>query len=300
MTIPLIYITILNYKNYVDTIECVHTVESINYQNYRIVIVDNNSGNGSEEILRKNFPHHIFIQTRSNRGYAAGNNAGIKIALKAGADYVLILNNDTKVKQDFLDKLVAYAESNLNVGVLGPKIIDESGNLDITCARRRPTFADYFWRIGPGKRLIPNNRWIRAHYYIDEYDFNGVKEVDIISGSCMLIRCELLQKIGLLDEKTFLFLEEFILHEKVRKTKYSTVIVPDSVIVHKRHASITGKKYRATWESFKSLNYYLWYYRNFGKIANILALSIAAIQVSASFLHMFVASSFQTVRALMK
>jgi len=294
MNSPLVYIVILNYRNYADTIECVHSVEAIKYHNYRIIIIDNGSDNESEEILRGKFHKHVFIQTGENRGYAAGNNAGIEYALNAGADYVLILNNDTRVEPDFLEELVDYAESNPRAGVLGPKIVTESGELDISCARRRPLLPDYFWRVGPGKWLLPENRWIKAHYYMDEYDFQEAREVDIISGSCMLIRCKLLRKIGLLDENTFLFLEEFILHEKVRRTGFSTVIVPSSRIVHKGHSSIGKKNYGAIGESLRSLNYYLCNYREFGRVAVFFALASVAIKGGVEALSMFLRDKTRT------
>ncbi len=157
----------------------------------------------------------------------------------------------------------------------------------MTCARRRPVLSEYFWRVGPGRWLLPDNRWIKAHYYMGEYDFQEVKRVDIISGSCMLIRSNLLREIGLLDENTFLYLEEFILHEKVRKTRYFTVIAPHSRIAHKGRSSIGEENYRAVWESLKSLSYYLWNYRNFGRIATISALTSVAVRMASEVLRIF-------------
>ncbi len=283
---PLVCIVVLNYRNHADTVECVRSVEAVNYPNYRIIIVDNASGNDSEEVLRREFKEHVFIQTGRNRGYAAGNNAGIAYALDAGADYVLILNNDTRVAPDFLDKLVDYAEADPSAGVLGPKIVKESGEIDLNCARRRPSLPDYFWRVGPGRWLLPNNRWIRAHYYMDEYDFDEPRKVDVISGSCMLIRRSVLQETGLLDERTFLFLEEFILHEKVRRTGYSTVIVPSSTVVHKGHSSVGRKNLRAVCASLKSLNHYLRNYREFGTVAVCFALASVAARSTIDALRM--------------
>ena len=295
MSSPLVYIVILNYKNYPDTIDCVESVEKIIYPNYRIVIVDNNSGNGSEEILRKEFPHHVFIQTGTNRGYAAGNNAGIRLAMEERADYVLILNNDTIATPYFLEKLVDYAEENIDAGLLGPKIITGTGELDTTCARRRPSLSDYFWRLGPGKWILPRNRWIKAHYYTGEYDFRDVKKVDVISGSCMLIRSRLLPEIGLLDENTFLFLEEFILHERIRRTKYHTVIVPTSRIIHKGHGSVGKRKLFSLWISLKSLRYYLLNHRRFGKCSVIFAISSVGIREAAGILRLYIKAFLQSI-----
>lgn len=294
---PLVYIVILNYKYYDVTSECIRTVEKIFYPNYRVVIVDNGSGNRSEEILRKKYPHHIFIQTGSNSGYAAGNNVGIKKALNDKADYILILNNDTRVAADFLDKLVAYADSNKDVGILSPKIVTESGELDPNCARRRPEFSYFLWRIGIGNLLFPNNKYLRTHYYLDEYDFKVVKKVDIVSGACMLIRQEVLREIGLLDENTFLYYEELILHEKIRKTNYSTVLVPHSKIIHKKHQSTRGS-YGNQQESYNSLNYYLRNYRDFGKFKTIIILLNVKISIVIIVLIKFMSSILKKIKKI--
>ena len=272
MKAPLVGIVILNYRNYNDTIQCVSSLERINYPSFRIIIVDNDSGNGSEEALRERFPDHVFLQTGRNGGYAAGNNAGIRRALEEGADYVLILNNDTLAVPDFLGKLVAYAESNPLAGVVGPKVVDEEGNLDVTCARRRLSFADYFWLIGPGRWIAPHNKWRKMHYYAYDYDFELTRQVDIISGSCMLIRSKVLEEIGLLDENTFLFYEEFILHEKMRKTAFFTAIVPSSIVIHRRHRAINACGRKVMRHSLNSAKYYLRTYRDFGKSGTAFAI----------------------------
>ncbi|NOZ25654.1 MAG: glycosyltransferase family 2 protein [Nitrospirae bacterium] len=277
MSRPVVYIVVLNYMNYMDTIECIRSLEAVNYPDRRIIIVDNGSDNDSEEMLRREFGEHVFIQTGKNLGYAGGNNAGIAYALGAGADYVLLLNNDTIVEPDFLGKLVDYAESDPRAGVLGPKILTESGRLDVNCARRRPMLPEYFWRVGPGRWLMPDNRWIKAHYYLGEYDFREPREVDVISGSCMLIRSRLFREIGLLDENTFLFLEEFILHEKVRRTGFSTVIVPSSIIVHKGQSSLGKRRFKPLVWRLKSLRYYLGSCRGFGPAAVFFALASVAL-----------------------
>jgi len=275
---PLVYIIILNYRNYIDTISCVRSIEAIRYPNCHVVIVDNHSDNESEAILRQELTQYRVVQAGRNGGYAQGNNVGIRMALEEGADYVLLLNNDTKIEPDFLSILVSYAEQDPTAGVLGPMIVTEDGHIDRTCARRRPPLADYFWRVGPGRWFAPDNRWVRAHHYQHEYDFGEIAAVDVISGSCMLLRADLLREIGLLDENTFLYLEEFILHEKLRDTKYRTVIVPSSRIVHRKGRSIsTIPPYKNVFASLASLNYYLRRYRRVGALLRALVLTSGAL-----------------------
>lgn len=281
-------IVVLNYKNSNDTIECLHSLNKITYQNTETIVVDNNSQddslacihqvlierkvsnivitessiNTSDKILETT----ILLQALSNRGYAAGNNLGVRVALARGADYVLILNNDTIVKDDFLEPLIQYSESNTKVGLVGPKVVDEQGNIDLGCARRRPFLLEYFFRIGLGCKILPNNHWIRRHTYKGEYGFDYPREVDIISGCCMLIKKDVFCRIGLLDENTFLYLEEFIIHEKLRNVGLVSAVIPASIIVHKKGRSTAKASCNFINNTARSsLRYYLMQYRHCGR-----------------------------------
>jgi GT2 family glycosyltransferase len=258
---PPVCIVILNYRNYPDTIECVRSVERIRYPDYRVVIVDNASDNESQRILQETFPRHRVVQAGRNGGYAAGNNVGIRIGLQEGAEFLLLLNNDTLVEPDFLDVLVAYALAHPQAGLLSPRIIEPGGGVSRRSTRRRPRLRDLAWNLGVGRWLGTNKAWLRWSYYEDEYDFAQPKEVDVVSGSCMLMRRSLIDAIGLLDENTFLFYEEFILHEKMRATPFRSVVVPASQIFHKEGHSVRTIGTRAALARLSSLNYYLRRYR---------------------------------------
>jgi GT2 family glycosyltransferase len=251
----MVSIVVLNYKNWQDTIECLNSLSNITYHSFRVIVVDNDSKNDSLAYIgnwltkkskkwlmltrqrSENIDHinedFVLIQSDSNCGYAAGNNIGIRCAIRADDKYVLILNNDTLVEKNFLEPLVDFLDSNPSVGMVGPKIVDVDGSIDKNCARRRPEMIDYLFIVDLFAKLFPNNRWLHKHYYIGEYDYQTPRLVDIISGACMLLRTDIIKEIGLLDEKTFLYLEELILHEKLRLLNKSTYIVPQSKIVHK-------------------------------------------------------------------
>jgi GT2 family glycosyltransferase len=220
----------------------------------------------------------ILVQAAQNRGYSAGNNLGIRVALARGAAYVLILNNDTLVSESFLEPLVAHGESHGDVGALGPKVLDLQGRIDRNCARRRLRPLDFFFLAGMGRRLFPNNRWKRRHIYEGEYWFVEPKEVDVLSGCCILVRRSTIMEVGLLDEGTFLNFEEFILHEQLRSRGQKSVIVPDSVIVHKVGQS-TSRQTSAFLSrvSRESQRYYLTAHRRYPKpvVAMLMALAFS-------------------------
>ncbi len=119
-------IIILNWNNHKDTIECVESCLKLDYSPYEIVIVDNASKDNSESILRKAFPCLKLIQTGANLGYAGGNNAGIRYALENNSEYIWLVNNDAVVDPQALSVLVAFAEANPSIGMVGSKILSYS------------------------------------------------------------------------------------------------------------------------------------------------------------------------------
>ena len=337
---PRVYIIILNWNGWKDTIECLESVFRNSYPNYKVVVVDNGSSDGSMEKIKAwaggkeedltsedshqlcnpplnkpipyvyysleeaekggnpelekrvitnqqasiNYPL-ILIQSSSNLGFAAGNNLGIRYVLSKGhSDYIMLLNNDIIVRKDFLVKLLSFMEDHSTAGVAGPKIIDEKGEIDKNNLRRRLRLLDIIFIMGIGKALLPNNRWQKRHRYTDEYNFKYPKKIDIINGACVLFKTEVLNNIGLLDENTFLYLEEYILHENLRKTNWETWIIPESEIIHKGSKAIslrTSSFMRKV--TLESLVYYLKNYRKVHYvvmiilIANMLLLNSVAI-----------------------
>jgi len=119
---PLVFIIVLNWNGKDDTLECLGSLQQLDYPNFETVVVDNGSTDGSEDVIRSAFPSVNFIQTGRNLGYAGGNNVGIKHALSHGADYVWLLNNDTTVDPNALTALVETAQADPKIAVVGSKI----------------------------------------------------------------------------------------------------------------------------------------------------------------------------------
>lgn len=221
-------IVILNYKNPSDTIECVKSIQCSSYKDYNIFIVDNNSMDGSFEQLTKTYPQYQVYETGNNGGYAAGNNFAIKIALKQNYDYVAIVNNDVIVEKDTLKKLVDYLNQNCQVGIVGPKIcnypdteiIQSMGFRVILAKGRTPA-------INEGKKAS---------------SVHSIVNCDALCGAFMLIRREVLQRVGLMPELYFLFFEEtdWCLH--VKNAGFLIQSIPNAVVYHKGSASIDKVK----------------------------------------------------------
>ncbi len=291
---------VLNYKNYQDTLACLDSLSRITYPNLDIVVVDNASGNDSLAHVQRYCEQNgkpvcltgdvdiessdrlpastVLLQSSRNGGYAAGNNLGIRVALKRGAAYILILNSDVEVDAGFLEPLVRHAGENPRLGAVGPKVLNPDGSIARACARRRPRPWAYFFYFGFGRLLFPRNRWVKEYYYLDEYVFDQPREVDILSGCCMLLRADAIQRAGLLDENTFLLQEEVILHEKFRTLGIGAAVVPDSVIIHKHGGSTsTAPSLTVLNARRNSMIYYLSRYRSMSRGAIFLIMLSAML-----------------------
>ena len=222
------YIILLNYNGWKDTVECVKSLAVIKNTETHIVVVDNCSTDDSVEKLKAELPDEVtLLQADENNGFSAGNNIGIKYALKNHADYVLLLNNDTVTDQDFLTPLVEFASRTPDCGCISSRIY-------YYCDKNKIWF--------DGGAFHPYN--CRAeHYRFDEDGsaVTGIHEATFISGCCMLIPATVIRKIGLMDERYFLYVEDTEYSLRIQKAGYKLYWDADHHFYHKVSAS-TGNK----------------------------------------------------------
>lgn len=227
MPIPKVTIVTLNWNGKKDTIECLESLKQVTYPNYEILLVDNGSTDGSAEFFREHCPEISIIENEKNLGFTGGCNIGIKKAISDSTDYILLLNNDVAVEPDFLDELISAARKNGNVGILGTKINYYDA-------------PDYIWAAGG---FI--NYWICLVAYHgmnkpDTGEYSYEKDVDFVSGCAMLIRADVFQKIGLLDERYFAYFEDVDICLMAKKNRYGVRYVPSAKIYHKVSRSSGG------------------------------------------------------------
>lgn len=223
MPFPKVQIVVLQYNNSEDTIKCLQSLKDLSYQNCGVTVVDNGSQAVDHKKIKDFFSlldsRFYFLASDTNLGYAGGNNLGIKHALKGKTDYVLILNNDTEVRKDFLTKLVAAGETDRSVGIIAPAI-DEGD---------RTVFGGQI-------------RWLRPelpHTYLKSTTYN-LKPETYLSGSCLLIKRGVIEKIGLLDERYFLYFEDADYCQRTQRTGYKLQVAADAVISHKVSSSASS------------------------------------------------------------
>ena len=217
---PKVFIVVLNWNGYRDTLECINSLKAVTYSNYRIVLVDNDSTDGSEALLRERFPDIDIIQTGHNLGFTGGNNIGMRYALDNRTDYIILLNNDTTVHKEFVTELVSIAEADKTAGMLCPKIYFHD----------RP---DIIWYAGAS--FHPWLGWGRHRGYNvrDQGQFNSVEETERPTGCALMVSRELCENIGLLREEYFCYCEDLDWGLRAQNAGYKIMYVPASKVWHK-------------------------------------------------------------------
>ena len=237
MTSPKIFIIVLNWNNWHETKECLGSLAKVSYPNYEVLVVDNGSSerppinsltSPQAPLLSKErgvggevakLGRAELLCNDSNLGFAGGNNVGIKYALAHGADYIMLLNNDTIVAPDFLTELVRAADGSPSYGILGSRIY-KYGTDDVV--------------FGGGKI----NKWLNMAGHAKNYELGIMNhETDYITGAAMLIRRKVIEKIGLMREEYFLYYEDVDWCLRARKAGYKCLAVNTSRVWHKVSAT---------------------------------------------------------------
>ena len=232
-----LFVIILNYNNESDTIECINSLDLITDYNLNIVVVDNNSVNPSSlEQFVSTLSNAVFIQTGENRGYAAGNNVGIRYAIKNGAEYICLLNNDVIVNKDSFSDSIGILDSNPKAAFASPSILEYKS--DVIQSQGEIT---NFWSLRRSNPIAMGEKFT-SH--------KGFNECHAIIGACMLFKTSIIEKIGLLPEEYFLYAEEIDWCHNAYNHGYKSYCSLSSYVNHKGSATV---------DCYNNLSFY---YRN--------------------------------------
>jgi len=220
---PKVSIIILNWNRLEDTIECLESLKKITYPSYEVVVVDNGSKGNDAQVLKQNFGDYIYlIQNDRNYGYTGGNNIAIRYALyNSQPDYFLILNNDVVVAPDFLTEMVKVAESDGSIGIVGPKVYYfDFPNIIHSAGMKTNMWLGYLGYIGYKRS--------------DAGQHDVQREVDSISGCCLLIKNEVIHQVGMFDESYFSYWDEVDYCFRAKKASFRIIYVPQAIAWHKK------------------------------------------------------------------
>lgn len=224
-----ISIILINYNGANDTIQCIKSLEKITHKNYRIIIVDNCSTDYSVKLIIEQLNDKcILIESKINGGFSSGNNIGIKEAMRLGTDYILLLNNDTEVEPNFINEMLKVHKNRENVGIVSCKMMYYDNK-------------DYIWFGGGYFDINTFNVGHESYKCIDSCE-NDIREITFSTGCCMLIGVDVINKVGLLDEKYFMYFEDADYCIRVSDNNYKIIYNPNAVIYHKVSAASGGEE----------------------------------------------------------
>lgn len=221
-------IIIVNWK-VKDLLEkCLRSIfEQTKNISFEIFVVDNNSGDGSVEMIQAKFPQVNLTASAENLGFAKGNNLAIK---KARGRYVLLLNPDTEILDNALEKMVRFMDAHPECGIAGCKLLNPDLSLQPS-VRAFPSFASQIFILLKIHHLFPHSKAMYK-YLVQDFDYEKTQEVDQVMGAFMMIRREAIEKIGLLDEKFWIWFEEVDFCKRAEAAGFKILYTPEAKIIH--------------------------------------------------------------------
>lgn len=225
---PKIFIILLNWNGKKDTLECLTSLQKVDYPNFQTIVVDNGSSDDSVAVLRKAYPNVPILENRMNLGFAGGNNPGIEWVLRHHADWILLLNNDTIVAPDFLKAFMNAAKEQPKAKILGAKIL----------RYHQPDIIDHlggFWNGQKGEFDSPDAGQ-------NDHPYFNMRAADYVCGAALCMHRSVPETIGLLEPNFFLFWEESDYCYRARKAGFEVWTAPEAKVWHKVSSSFTGGK----------------------------------------------------------
>ena len=216
---PLVVTVILNTNRKVDTLEALQSLSESTYPEQKIIVLDNASTDGSIAAIQQSYPDVEVIELAQNLGYAGNNNVGIRAALEAGAEWVLVLNEDTVLAPDCLEQMVKLGEQDPQIGIVGPMVYHFNEPQIIQSA---------------GGKMTP--RWVSVHLSQNELDsgqYPDPHEVDWISGCAIMVRKAVIEQVGMIDARFFYYWEETEWCLRAREAGWKIFHHPQAHLWHK-------------------------------------------------------------------
>ena len=240
-------IIIVNWNTKDLVCQCIDSLaQAVKKMDTEIFVVDNGSTDGSVAAVRKKFPGVKLIENRVNLGFARGNNQALSASK---VRYFLLLNPDTQVKDEAIERMLSFMDTHPEAGVVGAQLLNADGSKQNSIANF-PSLATELLN----KRLL---RWLFPKKFPGkEADYTGPVEVDSVIGACMMGRREVVEQVGLLDEAYFLFLEETDWCYRIKKAGWKIYHIPQVEILHFQGKSAEAEKGKARIEYYRSRYHY--------------------------------------------
>jgi len=241
-------IIIVNYNVEHHLRRCLQSIyRSTRGISFEVTVVDNNSTDGSVDMVKNEFPEVKLIENCQNLGFAKATNQGLR---GNKGRYILLLNPDTIVLPDALDKMIEFMEANSQAGALGCKLLYPDGSLQRSC-RSFPTLITAFFENTGLEKLFLRNRIIGRHR-IGHWDYNDIREVDQPMGSALMVRRETITQVGLMDEQFYIYYEDVDWCFRIKKRGWKIYFIPEAEIIHYGGQSAWPNMSKMRIEGYKS------------------------------------------------
>ncbi len=231
-------IVIISWKMRELLKRCLETIhfytENVNYE---IIVIDNNSQDGTAEMIEENFPHIKLIKNSQNRGVAPARNQGIK---EAKGDYILILDADMELVENSIKHLFDFMQNYYDAGIVGCKLVDFNFNVQYSC-KKFPTLLAFLFRRLEWIDFIKNSKTLKEHTMKD-WDHNEIRTVDYLIGACQFLRKKVVDEIGMYDDKIFYGPEDIDFCLRIWKAGWKVYYYPFTKIIH-HEQRITKKNF---------------------------------------------------------
>ncbi len=238
-------VLIVNYASWPYTLRCLDSLCATGYEDFEVVVVDNEGGAVPE------IPRPIrLIRNSENVGFARACNQGISASY---GEYVVFINPDTIVEKDFFEDLNEFFGKSPKVGVAGPRIVDDEGNLQLSARKELSFVSGLVGRTSLLARRFPKSLLVKRFFPAAELD--SPTAVDWVSGACMIVRCRILEQIGPMDERFFMYFEDADLCRRAREAGWLVYYLPQVEVLHYTGASSRSHlqaRLKAIWNLHKS------------------------------------------------
>lgn len=241
---------IVSYNTCEKLRRCLQSVfASKTNRKFEIFVADNASSDASADMVRTEFPAVKLIENRENAGYVRANNEAIKMS--AGR-FILLLNSDVEVSADTFDKMISFMDNDRMAGIAGCKVLKTDGTLDRACRRSFPNLPSAFWRLAGLSLLFPRSK-IFGKYNLGYLPEDEIMEVDAVMGAFLMIRREVVERIGLLDEDFFMYGEDLDWAYRAKAAGYKVIYAPVTAVIHDKGSSSRKASGRALYEFHRAM-----------------------------------------------
>lgn len=281
-------ILIVNYNTRELTLDALRSVyRSQTKYTFEVILIDNHSTDGSVEAIKEEFPQVKIIENQENVGFAKANNQGIR---RAAGRYILLLNSDTIIQPDTLEIMLRFMDQHPNIGASGCKVVLPDGSLDKACRRGFPTpSASFYYAFGLAKLFphVPKFNQYQLSYLDPDDDY----PVDCLVGAFMLVRREVIDHVGMLDEDFFMYGEDVDWCYRIKKAGWEIYYYPKTSIIHYKGAGKKRKSRKVVYEFHRAM--ILFHRKHYQKSYSWLVNGLVYAGVGLKFLLAFVSNEFK-------